>query len=102
MNAESLKLEGDLTFPRLPEILAQTEAFTRRPDLPDCLSIDLSGVGEVDSSAVALLLRWRREPERLQRRIQFINLPAALASLAALYGVTEIVQPHSVSGACTE
>lgn len=100
MNAESLQLEGDLTFARLPEILAQTEAFTQRPDLPDCLSIDLSNVGEVDSSAVALLLRWRREAERLKRRIQFINLPAPLASLAELYGVTEIVQPHSVTGAC--
>ena len=100
MSAESLQLEGDLTFERLPEILAQTAAFTARSDLPDCLSIDLSGVGEVDSSAVALLLRWRREAERLQRRIQFINLPAPLASLAELYGVAEIVQPHSISGAC--
>lgn len=101
MNAESLQLEGDLTFERLPEILAQTAAFTERPDLPDCLSIDLSKVCEVDSSAVALLLRWRREAERLHRRIQFINLPAPLASLAELYGVTEIVQPHSISGACS-
>lgn len=101
MNAESLQLEGDLTFERLPEILAQTAAFTDRTDLPDCLSIDLSRVGEVDSSAVALLLRWRREADRLKRRIQFINLPPPLASLAELYGVTEIVQPHSVSGPCT-
>jgi phospholipid transport system transporter-binding protein len=100
MSAESLQLEGDLIFARLPGILAQTEAFTQRADLPDCLSIDLSKVGEVDSSAVALLLRWRREAERLQRRIQFINLPAPLASLAELYGVTDIVQPHSVTGGC--
>lgn len=100
MSAEALQLEGDLTFPRLPEILAQTEAFVARTDLPDCLAIDLSQVKEVDSSAVALLLRWRREAERLSRRIQFVNLPAPLASLAELYGVSDIIQPHSAPGAC--
>lgn len=100
MNAESLQLEGDLTFPRLPEILALTEAFVARTDLPDCLSVDLSGVREVDSSAVALLLRWRREAQRLKRSIRFINLPEPLAALAELYGVTDIIQPHRVSGDC--
>lgn len=93
MNAESLQLEGGMTFDTLNGILEQTSAFVARVDLPDCLSIDLSKVDEVDSSAVALLLRWRREAQRLGKRVEFINLPANLAALAALYGVAEIVQP---------
>ena len=93
MNAESLQLEGGMTFDTLNGILEQTSAFVARVDLPDCLSIDLSKVGEVDSSAVALLLRWRREAQRLGKRVEFINLPANLAALASLYGVAEIVQP---------
>lgn len=83
-----------MTFDTLNGILEQTAAFVARGDLPDCLSIDLSKVGEVDSSAVALLLRWRREAQRLGKRVEFINLPANLAALAALYGVAEIVQPE--------
>jgi len=82
-----------MTFDTLNGILEQTSAFVARVDLPDCLSIDLSKVGEVDSSAVALLLRWRREAQRLGKRVEFINLPANLAALASLYGVAEIVQP---------
>jgi phospholipid transport system transporter-binding protein len=93
VSAESLQLEGGLTFDTLPAILEQTQAFVTRANLPDCLSIDLSHVEEVDSSAVALLLRWRREAQRLGKRVEFINLPANLAALAALYGVADIVQP---------
>jgi phospholipid transport system transporter-binding protein len=94
VSAESLQLEGGMTFDTLNGILEQTAAFVARVDLPDCLSIDLSKVGEVDSSAVALLLRWRREAQRLGKRVEFINLPANLAALAALYGVADIVQPE--------
>jgi phospholipid transport system transporter-binding protein len=94
VTAESLELEGGLTFGTLNGILEQTAAFVARRDLPDCLSIDLAKVDEVDSSAVALLLRWRREAQRLGKRVEFLHLPPNLAALAALYGVADIVQPE--------
>ena len=54
-------------------------------------TVDLAGVTEVDSTAVSLLLEWRREAERYGRSIEFLNLPGNLTSLAKLYGVTELL-----------
>lgn len=54
-------------------------------------TLDLSGVTEVDSSAVSLLFEWRRAALTANRRIHYVNLPDNLTSLAKLYGVTEIV-----------
>jgi phospholipid transport system transporter-binding protein len=48
-------------------------------------------VTEVDSSALSLLLEWRRAAERSGRTIRYRNLPASLKSLAELYGITELL-----------
>ncbi|HZL96893.1 MAG TPA: STAS domain-containing protein [Vicinamibacterales bacterium] len=55
------------------------------------VSVDLAGVTEVDSTAVSLLLELRREAGRHGRRIDYLNLPGNLVSLAKLYGVTELL-----------
>jgi phospholipid transport system transporter-binding protein len=55
------------------------------------VTVDLAGVTEVDSSALSLLLEWRREASRGGRQIRFVNLPVNLQSLAKLYGVTELL-----------
>jgi len=54
-------------------------------------TIDLSGVTEVDSTALSLLLEWRRDAARSGRAVRFDRLPANLQSLAQLYGVTELL-----------
>jgi phospholipid transport system transporter-binding protein len=91
--ASALFLEGPLSFESLPGVLERSRAYSARPDLPETLTIDFSKVGQVDSSAVALLLEWRREAARLGRALAFVNLPANLIALADLYGVTELIQP---------
>ncbi len=90
--AEVLRLEGPLSFETLPKVLEQSDAFEARADLPDKLTIDFSGITEVDSSAVALLLEWRRRAIARGRALAFVNLPANLLALAELYGVTELIQ----------
>ena len=94
-SAEVLQLSGALSFETLPGVLEQSAAFTARPDLPERLTIDFSGITGVDSSAVALLLEWRRQAQRLGRRLEFVNLPANLLALARLYGVEELIQPQA-------
>ncbi|MGE0356763.1 MAG: lipid asymmetry maintenance protein MlaB [Burkholderiales bacterium] len=91
--AEVLALEGALSFETLPVVLERSREYTSRPDLPDRLTIDFSAITEVDSSAVALLLEWRREAARRGKGLFFVNLPANLLSLAELYGVTGLIQP---------
>ena len=56
--------------------------------------VDLSGVTEVDSAAVSLLLEWRRAAARANRRVDFFNLPNNLRSLADLYGVSRLLGPQ--------
>ena len=90
---EVLALTGALSFETLPAVLAESAQYTARADLPDRLTIDFAGIDAVDSSAVALLLEWRREALRLGKVLEFINLPANLIALATLYGVAELIQP---------
>ena len=49
------------------------------------------GVTDVDSSALSLLLEWRRAAARSGREVHYRNLPASMKSLAELYGVTELL-----------
>lgn len=82
---ETLVLSGDLT---LATITRRSEELA--PQLQGAeLTLDLSGVGEVDSTAVSLLLHWKRDARSAGRLLLFRNPPASLRSLAALYGVEE-------------
>ena len=92
--AEVLHLTGALDFESLPTVLAESEQYAARADLPERLTIDFAGITGVDSSAVALLLEWRREALAHGKQLKFVNLPANLLALAELYGVAELIQPH--------
>jgi phospholipid transport system transporter-binding protein len=92
--AEVLRLTGALDFESLPAVLAESDQYTARTDLPDRLTIDFAGITAVDSSAVALLLEWRRAALARGKQLVFVNLPANLLALAELYGVAELIQPH--------
>lgn len=92
---EVLALEGALSFETLPEVLAQSAEYAARPDLPERLTIDFSAITGVDSSAVALLLEWRRQAQARGKALHFVNLPPNLLALAELYGVAELIQTPS-------
>ncbi len=50
--------------------------------------VDLAGVTGVDSSALGVLMQWSR---RLGRKLEFINVPESLRSLAELYDVSAML-----------
>lgn len=91
--SEVLELEGALSFESLPAVLAESEKYAARADLPDKLTIDFAKVTMVDSSAVALLLEWRRQALARAKTLEFVNLPSNLMALARLYGVAELIDP---------
>lgn len=82
-------VRGPLTIAHVTAALAESAPLFKAPRL----IVDLSGVTEVDSAAVSLLLEWRREAAKTNRNIEFANLPASLRSLAELYGVLEFISP---------
>ncbi|MDA0276952.1 MAG: STAS domain-containing protein, partial [Proteobacteria bacterium] len=58
--------------------------------------VDLSGVTELDSSVLAMLLAWLREAKSRDRELAFTGLPGGLTAIARLYGVDgllAVVQP---------
>ena len=92
---EVLRVEGNLSYETIPAVLARTEEFAARADLPQEVRIDFAAVTGVDSAAVALLLEWRRMALVRKKTLVFENLPANLLALAKLYGVAELIQPES-------
>lgn len=93
VSGEALALTGALSFETVPSVLAESAQYAARADLPERLTIDFSGITAVDSSAVALLLEWRRQALARGKRLDFINLPANLLALARLYGVADLILP---------
>lgn len=80
-------VQGPITLGRAVALLAQGNGLFTAPQV----TVDLGAVTDVDSSALSLLLEWRREAGRNGRSIRYLNLPANLKSLADLYGVTELL-----------
>jgi phospholipid transport system transporter-binding protein len=52
---------------------------------------DLATVQAADSSAVAVLLAWKRAARKAGVTLSYVNLPASLQSLADLYGVDDFL-----------
>lgn len=60
-------------------------------NLADVAVIDFTHVGEVDTSAVSLMLVWKRRAVAENKQIRFENMPKGLSSLVALYDVTALI-----------
>jgi phospholipid transport system transporter-binding protein len=78
---------GALTFATAGPALARAQALP----LPATGVVECGGITAADSAAVALLLAVRRRAAAQGARLAFTGVPAALASLAALYGVEEML-----------
>jgi phospholipid transport system transporter-binding protein len=78
---------GELTSANAGPVLAAAGALA----LPGAGEVDLAGLAGIDSAAVAVLLALKRRAAEEGRPLRFVGIPAALASLAQLYGVEEIL-----------
>ena len=80
-------LSGPLTLANVAQVLEEG----RRHLAEGAATVDLAGVSELDSSAIALLLAWMREAKAAGRAIAFANLPESLQTIARLYGVQDLL-----------
>ena len=90
---ERMLVSGALTLATVAADLAQGKAAIAE----GARSIDFAGVGELDSSALALLLAWLREAKRLGGELTYANLPQGLTTIARLYGVAELLPAAAAS-----
>lgn len=83
-----LGVEGSIIIDNVVTVAARGIALFNSGDLV----IDLARVAEVDSTAVSMLLEWKREANRRNCQLSFINIPQKLQSLVQLYGVAELIR----------
>ncbi len=91
-DGNQLRVSGPLT---IETVTAVCEAGRREFSGGGVVIVDLAATVEVDSSALSLLFEWQREASRHGTRISVRNLPASLQSLAALYGVSELIPANT-------
>ena len=92
-DGERMAVSGALTLANATSVLAQGNAAIAE----GVRSVDLAEVGELDSSALALLLAWLREAKRQKRELVFVNLPQGLTTIAKLYGVADLLPASPAS-----
>jgi phospholipid transport system transporter-binding protein len=63
--------------------------FARLPEI----EIDLAQVARSDSAGLALLLEWALSARDARRRLRYRNVPPAIASLAGMSDVAELLEP---------
>lgn len=79
--------EGPITLSEAVRVRADGESAL----ISGCSAIDLAGVTQVDSSALSVLLAWRRLALNSERELVLRNTPANIQSLIDLYGVGELL-----------
>lgn len=85
-----LRISGAMTLENVDALLNESaNAFTSAN-----MEVDLSGVSEVDSTAVGLLFEWLRKAHNLNTSLVFVNVPSNLVSIATLYGVLDLIPQH--------
>lgn len=90
-SGERWTLSGALTIDSAAELLAAS----REAPLPASGVVSLEGVESVDSAGVAVLLAWRRRAAGERKPLSFADVPPALAALAELYGVDNLLAPEA-------
>ena len=84
---ERMVLSGAVTLGNVATLLDEG----RRHVDDGVRAVDLGEVTEMDSALLALLLAWLREARARGRTLEFVRLPAALRTIAQLYGVETLL-----------
>jgi phospholipid transport system transporter-binding protein len=83
-------LSGDVGFHDAARLLREGDAAFG--DLKH-VEIDLAQVARVDSAGLALLLEWSVAARATGRALRYRNVPPAIASLAGISDVAELLAP---------
>lgn len=80
-------IQGDMTLANASALLAAGVNALKQ----GTTHFDLSGVGAIDSSGLAVLFGWLRSARAEGRTVTIANPPPSLKSLAEVYGVAELL-----------
>lgn len=89
MHDHTVKISGDINFDTVMSLKRSIDAKIATHDL---LHLDLSQVEHCDSSALALLIGWKRFAKHKFKKIYYENVPDSLISLANVCNVKFIFE----------
>ena len=81
------QLSGDVVIGSAKTILIASQGF----EIESNTKIDFAQVADIDTTALSLILEWKRRAQTENKTLSFINLPDNLTSLSELYGVGELI-----------
>ena len=82
------RLGGDITVASAAPILDELKSQIAH----GLQTLDFSGVTQVDSSVLALIMSCQREAAQYQRRLHLTGISGNITTLADLYGVDSFLQ----------
>lgn len=86
------ELSGDVGFVDAARLLDEGDtAFAGLEQV----EVDLARVARVDSAGLALLIEWSLSARSAGRALRYRNIPPAVASLAGISEVAELLAPSS-------
>lgn len=85
--AKKWQVSGNVLVDNANLILNHSATFKMSGEI----EVDFSGVDNVDTSALSLMLEWQRRAVAESCKIKFTNLPENLSSLADLYGIQDFI-----------
>jgi phospholipid transport system transporter-binding protein len=86
------EVSGPMTLPGASALLAEGEAAIAA----NASAFDLAAVTEMDSSCLAVVFGWTRAANAAGKTLRLLNLPQNLLSLAAVYGVADLLPQHKL------
>lgn len=84
---EVVIIQGDMTLDNASNLLAAGANAIKQ----GVTQFDLSGVGAIDSSGLAVLFGWLRVAQAAGKAVEIANPPHSLKSLAEVYGVANLL-----------
>lgn len=88
------ELGGDVTLASVTSLYQQGDTLAASANE---VIVDMSPVGRIDSSSIALMLAWCRVARAARRRLTFRNVPPQVMSVAKLCGVAELLPVAAAS-----
>jgi len=81
------QISGDVLINTANDLLKQSQDYP----IGQKTKVDFAQVTDVDTTAVSLILEWKRRAAKENQSLVFVNLPENLTSLIQLYDVTELI-----------
>jgi phospholipid transport system transporter-binding protein len=87
VKGDCVTVSGQMTMPGATTLLAEGETAIAA----DASIFDLAAVTELDSSCLAVVFGWMRAASARGVSLRLLNPPKNLLSLAAVYGVADLL-----------